>query len=135
MSSLCHVLRSGDVLIVRDTAVFVHLHKEIVVHGLHLVLLADVAGEDSRVEMRSGLVLVVTASVQVIDIEAEGQALVGIDGEVGLEALLAVELVARLVVSQIGVGHVAVGELKVTRREVEARHGFKEQRMRPRLPV
>lgn len=60
--------------------------------------------------MRGGLVLVVTASVQIVDVKAKCQLLVDVDGEVGLEAFFTVHFVAGLVVGKIGVRHVAVGE-------------------------
>ena len=76
--------------------------------------------------MGGRLVGIVAAAVQVVDVEAEGQALVGIDREVGLEAFLTVLFAAGLVVGQVGKRDVAVGELEVARAEVEARHGCQE---------
>ena len=135
LSALCHVLRPGYVLVIRDATVFIHLHKEVVVHGLHLVLFTNVAGKESCIEVGGRLVLVVSASIKVVDVEAERHPFVGIHGEVGFEALFPIELVSSLVISQIGVRYVAVGEFKIAWREVETRHGFEKQRMRFTLPL
>ena len=62
------------------------------------------------IEVRGGLVLVITASVQIVDVKAKCQLLVDVDGEVGLEAFFTVHFAAGFVVGKIGVRHVAVGE-------------------------
>ena len=46
-----HVFRTCDVTVVLNTAVFVHLHNEVVVHRLHLVFIADIAGKYSGIEV------------------------------------------------------------------------------------
>ena len=121
-----HLLGAGDVAVVRDASVLVHLQEVVVVGGVHLVLVADVAGEDARVEVRRRLVGVVSAPVEVVDVEAHGQAFVDVDREVGLEAVLAVHFVAGLVVRQVGIGHVAVREEQLVGAHVEAGEGGDE---------
>lgn len=116
----------GDVLVVCDTAILVHLHEKVVVNGLHLVLLAYIAGKQSRIEMGSCLVGVISPSIQVVYIEAEGQPLVGIDGEIGFETFLAIHFASCLVISQVGVGNVTVGELDFVRTDEETGKGFHE---------
>lgn len=93
-----HVFGTGDVLVVCNTAVLVHLQEKVVVDCLYLVFLADIAAEQSCIEVRGGLVLVITAPVQIVDVEAKCQLLVDVDGEVGLEAFFTVHFVAGLVV-------------------------------------
>ena len=110
--SLGHILGMGDVLVIRNTAILVHLHEVTVVDSLHLIALADVGGKESGVEEGGGLVGVRTAAVEVVDVETKSHPLVGVDGEVGLEALFTRQFVTRLIVSQVGVGHVAVGEVE-----------------------
>ena len=122
-----HLLGAGDVAVVGDTAVFVHLQEVVVVHGLHLVLLANVAGKEAGVEVGGGLVGVVATAVEVVNVEAESQALVGIDREVGFEALFAVHLAAGLVVGQVGVGNVAVGEVHLVGAQPEAGERLQEE--------
>lgn len=105
-----HVFGTGDVLVVCNTAVLVHLQEKVVVDCLYLVFLADIATEQTCIEVRGGLVLVITASVQIVDVKAKCQLLVDVDGEVGLEAFFTVHFAAGFVVGKIGVRHVAVGE-------------------------
>ena len=105
-----HVFGTGDVLVVCNTAVLVHLQEKVVVDCLYLIFLADIATEQTCIEVRGGLVLVITASVQIVDVKAKCQLLVDVDGEVGLEAFFTVHFAAGFVVGKIGVRHVAVGE-------------------------
>ena len=70
----------------------------------------DIATEQTCIEVRGGLVLVITAPVQIVDVKAKCQLFVDVDGEVGLEAFFTVHFVAGLVVGKIGVRHVAVSE-------------------------
>ena len=130
-----HVFRAGDVLVVCDTAVFVHLHREVVVHGLHLIAFADIAGKEAGVEEGCRLVGVVAASVEVIDVESESQALVGVHREVGLEALFTVHLAACLVVGQVREGDVAVREAEVAGAEQEAGVGGQKHGRFPLFPL
>ena len=74
-----HIFRARNVTVVLNTSVFVHLHGEVVVHCLHLVFIADVAGKHSGIEVGGGLVLIVSPSIQVIYVETKSQPLVCID--------------------------------------------------------
>ena len=46
-----HIFRTCDVTVVLNTTVFVHFHNEVVVHRLHLVFIADIAGKYSGIEV------------------------------------------------------------------------------------
>ena len=83
-------------MVVCNTAVLVHLQEKVVVDCLYLVFLADIATEQTCIEVRGGLVLVITASVQIVDVKAKCQLLVDVDGEVGLEAFFTVDLISCL---------------------------------------
>ena len=123
-----HFFRTSDIAVVRDAAVLVHLEKVVVVGGMHLILLADIAGKDTRIEMRSGLIGIIATPVQIINIEPHGQPLVDIDREIRLETVLAIDLAARLIIRQIGIRHVAVGKKQLVRPHIEAGEGGDEHR-------
>ena len=48
------VFGTGDVLVVCNTAVLVHLQEKVVVDCLYLVFLADIATEQTCIEVRGG---------------------------------------------------------------------------------
>ena len=121
-----HLFGMHDVAVVDDAAVFVHLEEVVVIGGMQLVFLADIAGKHARVEVRGGLVGVVTAPVQIVNVKSHGQPLIDVDREIGLEAVFAIDFAARLVVGQVGEGDVAVGEEQVAGLHVEAGQGGDE---------
>ena len=121
-----HFIGTGDVVVVGDTAVLVHFEEIVIVGGMHLVFLADIASKHACVEVRGGLVGIIAAPVKVVDVEADGQPLVDVDGEVGLEAILTVDFATRLIVGQVGERYVAVGEEQVTGLYVKTGQGSNE---------
>ena len=88
----------GDILVVGNTTILVHLHEVVVVDGLHLIALSDIRSKEPRIEIGGGLIGIKATAVEVVDVETKGQALVGIDGEVRLEALLTIQLIACFIV-------------------------------------
>ena len=113
-------------MVVCNTAVFVHFQEEIVVDCLYLIFFTDIATEQTCIEVRGGLVLVITAPVQIVDVKAKCQLFVDVDGEVGLEAFFTVHFVAGLVVGKIGVRHVAVSEKHLVGTYEKTRKGSHE---------
>lgn len=61
----------GDVIGFFYAAVFAESHVVDAHPGVHVVVVGEVVAEDGAVEERCGLVVVVAASVEVIDVEAD----------------------------------------------------------------
>lgn len=121
-----HIFRARDVTVVLNTAVFVHLHSEVVVYRLHLVFITYIAGEYSGIEVRCGLVLVVSPSVQIVNVEAERQPLVDVYREIGLEAFFTVDLISCFIVGKIGERYITVGKFHFIGADEEAGEGLHE---------
>ena len=130
-----HAFRTGDVSVVGNTAVFVHLQEEVVVHGLYLIPLAEVAAKQSGVEVRGGLVLVIASPIQIVDVKAESQPFVGVNREIRFESFFAVHLISRLVVSQVGIGDVAVCKPHLVGTDKEAGERLDEEGRFVRVPL
>ena len=86
--------RADDVAVVRDTAVFGHLHVVLAEEEVIVILVACIGGEECPVEERRRLVVVHAATVDVVEAEAEVQAPPRVHAEVGHEAVFSVLLVA-----------------------------------------
>ena len=54
--------------------------------------------------MADALVLIITTGIGIVEIKAKSQFLTGVDGELGIQMVLAVLLVATVVVRQVGNG-------------------------------
>ena len=76
--------------------------------------------------MRGGLVGIIAAPIQIVNVESHSQTLVDVDGEIRLEAILTVNFATRLVVGQVGERDIAVGEEQVTGLYVKAGQGGNE---------
>ena len=108
--ALWEALRVGDVLVALDTTVLCHLHVLPRRHRVHVVVFAEVVAEDGASELGVVLVHVVAATIEVVNLEADGRDLVDVRGEVGTEAVLTVLARAASVVLQVGEGRLGVGE-------------------------
>ena len=108
--TVSHCIGAGNVTVICYTAVFIHLHEEVVVDSLQLVAFANITSEYAGIEVRSRLIGVVSTSVQVIEIEAKCQPFVYIDRKIRFESLFTVYLITRFIISQICIRNITVGE-------------------------
>ena len=129
------VFRTDDVAVVRDAAVFGHLHVVLAEQEVIVVLVALIGGEERAVEERRRLVVVHAAAVYVVKAEAEVQAPPRVHPEVGHEAVFAVLLVAAREVGQVGEGRLGVHEMILVHRHQEVVIRVGEDELRGRLAV
>ena len=107
------VLGVGHVVVVGDTAVLGYLLVVGREEQVSLIAVAEIGTVEREVEVRRALILVVSAGVNVVELEAEAQLLVGVDGEVGLEAVLTVDIGTAREIRQVGERRVGVGEVEL----------------------
>ena len=107
--------RVGDVVVVDDTPTLRILAVVCRGQEVHLVAVAAIGAKQRATEVRRVLLLVVASSIVVVQVEAEAGPLACIDGEFSLHVVFAVQLVATVVVADVGVGRQGVGEEEVVR--------------------
>ena len=78
---------------------------------MHIVAVAEVGGKECAVEVRRALVAVVAPGIVVVELEAHARPLVGVDGELGVQTVLTVGIVAAVVVVDVGEWREGVGEV------------------------
>ena len=75
---------------------------------VHVVFVTQIGGKDGSVEVRDILIAVVASGIGVVEIESYVEALIGIDGKLGIDMVLTVGLVATVVVEHVGIGRQSV---------------------------
>ena len=123
---LTNHVRIGDVVVFADTSVLCVLH---VVEGedeVCLISLARICSPHGIVEEGGALVLVVAASVDVVELEAEAEALVDVRGKDGAEVVFTVCLVAAGGIEQFRYWRECISEEKLVRLGDEEAVWFEE---------
>ena len=77
---------------------------------MSLILVADVGTIEVEVEQRCRLFAVIATSVEIVQFESEAELFVYIDSKLRLEMILAVGSVSAVVVAEICIWRVCVGE-------------------------
>ena len=124
-----------DVVVVGDSAVFSHFLVVERAEKMGFVALAEITAVERVVEMRSALRIVVSASVNIVEIEAESESFIDIDAEFCREMVFAVQAVAASVVSEVGDGRERVGEVEILRSFDEKIVGLGENELSVGLSV
>ena len=97
-------LRVGDIVVVDDTTILLHLTMVGRPQEVHLIAVAHIRGIQRSPEVRVSLVLVVSATVVVVQVEAYAQSFACIDTKLGIDVVFTVLLVAAVIVADVGVG-------------------------------
>ena len=93
-----------DEVVVRDTAI---LRILAVIHGcheVHLIAVAAIRTKQGGTEVGIVLRRIVAIAVIIVEVKAESQTFVGIDGKLGVDMVFTMLLVATVVVREMGVG-------------------------------
>ena len=130
-----HILRSGDVAVVRQSPALGPLQLVVVEQQVHAVALAAVVAVEGSVEERCRLVAVEPAPIHIVEVEAHSDASSRIHGKRPLDALLAVDFVARAVVAHVRVGRLRVHEAELVRLRHEVIHRLSKQVVVAERPV
>ena len=77
---------------------------------VHVVFITQIGGEDGCIEVGGTLIAIVASGIRVVEVEAYVEALVGIDGKLGIDVILAVGLITTVVVENVGIGREGVHE-------------------------
>ena len=82
---------------------------------VHVVFITQIGREDGCVEVGGTLIAIVASGIRVVEVEAYVEALVGIDGKLGIDVILAVGLITTVVVEDVGIGREGVHEEELLR--------------------
>ena len=118
---------ASDVEVVLDASVFRHLQVIEVDVGVHVVAIAQIVAKDVASKLAVGLVIVISTSVEVVELHAYACLLVDVRGEVGVHSLLSVSAIAHFVVGKIGHGREGVGEAEVAKSANQEIEGLEEE--------
>ncbi len=82
---------------------------------VQVVFITQIGGEDCRIEVGGTLIAIVASGIGVVEVEAYVETLVGIDGKLGIDVILAVGLITTVVVEYIGIGREGVHKEELLR--------------------
>ena len=109
--SLVKCLRMNDIVVVGYTTIFSNLLMVCRQQEVRLIPFAKVRGVHRIIEMRCALVLVISATVEIIKLEACTKLLACVYSIIGCEVVFAISLVASVVVSEVGVRRKSICKL------------------------
>ena len=133
--SLREALRVLDVSVVLDASVLAHLHVVDVDVGVRIVAFAAIVSVHRASELAVGLVVVVSASEEVVQLEPDAGDFVDVRGKVGSHSVLSVVAGTALVICQVGDGTQCVGEAEVLQGIAEVAEGLEEENIAVLLAV
>ena len=99
---LTRELGVGDIVVVGNTSILRSLLMIGGVDGMQLILIAPITCIEGSTEMTHTLILVVTAGISIVHVEAYAQTFADINSEFGVEMVFTILFVATVIVGEVG---------------------------------